>query len=259
MKSRLIQEKKLFGKDISLPSAYGSTVLLCLGLSVTTIILQMGVVIGIVSVARKPPPVLVQNQDGESLLVKGIPANSRDNKAISRFTGEVLTMMLSWSAYLPPETVEQSRKPRPDRGVKVQGEKQYVLPTSSWEASFALEPEFRQEFLPQLASFVPKAIFNGQAQTFYVPQFVGEPVSLGQGRWKLDVIGNIYLIEKNSQLKDSIPFNRTVYVRAITPMFKRGIPENSSHNQLAHKVAKIRSAALEIYAMTELEKKEIGQ
>ena len=70
MKSRLIQEKKLFGKDISLPSAYGSTVLLCLGIGFTTIILQIGVIIGIFAVARKPPPVLVQTQEGESLGVK---------------------------------------------------------------------------------------------------------------------------------------------------------------------------------------------
>ena len=260
MKSRLIQEKKLFGKDISLPSAYGSTVLLCLGVSVGTIVLQIGVLIGIFAVARKPPPVLVQTQSGDSLVVKDIPASSRDSKAISKFTGEVLTMMLSWSGYLPAETIEESTKPRLDRGITVEGENsKYVLPTSSWEASFAFEPEFRAEFLPKLAQFVPKAIFNGQAQTFYVPQFVGEPVSVGQGKWKLDVIGSIHVIGQNHQLKDSIPFNRTVYVRAITPMFKRGLPEASSHNQLAHKVLQIRSAALEIYAITDLEQKEIGQ
>ena len=260
MKSRLIQEKKLFGKDLSLQGAYGSTVLLCVGLSLGTIGLQIGVIIGIFFLARKPPPVLVQNQEGESLTVKGIPAYSRDSKAISRFTGEVLTMMLSWSGYLPPETLEERTKPKRDVGVKVQGDNQrYILPTASWEASFALEPEFRKEFLPSLAQFVPKAIFDGRVITFYVPQLVSEPISLGQGRWKLDVIGNIHIIEQNNQMKDSISFNRTVYVRAITPMFEGGIPNESKHNQLAHKVQKIRAAALEIYAITSLEKKEIGQ
>ena len=260
MKSRLIQEKKFLGKDISLPSAYGSTVLLCLGVSIATILLQIVVLISVFGVARKPPPVLVQRQDGESINVKGIPADSRDSKAISRFTGEVLTMMLSWSGYLPPETLEERTNPKPDVGVKVEGDnKQYVLPTSSWEASFALEPEFRKEFLPSLAQFVPKAIFDSRVRTFYVPRLIGEPISLGQGRWKLDVIGNIHIIDQKNQSIDSISFNRTVYVRAITPMFERGIPADSQHNQLAHQVAQIRAAALEIYAMTELEKKEIGQ
>ena len=118
MKNQLIQEKKLFGKDISLPSAYGSTVLLCLGVSAVTILLQIVVLISVFGVARKPPPVLVQRQDGESINVKGIPADSRDHKAISRFTGEVLTMMLSWSGYLPPETLAQRTSPQPDVGGK---------------------------------------------------------------------------------------------------------------------------------------------
>ncbi len=260
MKNQLIQEKKFFGKDISLPSAYGSTVLLCLGVSAVTILLQIVVLISVFGVARKPPPVLVQRQNGESINVKGISADSRDHKAISRFTGEVLTMMLSWSGYLPPETLAQRTKPQPDVGVKVEGDnKPYLLPTPSWEASFALEPEFRKEFLPKLAQFVPQAIFDGRVTTFYVPRFIGDPTSLGQGRWKLDVIGHIHIVEQNNQLKDSISFNRTVYVRAITPMFERGLPEESEHKELAQKVLQIRAAALEIYAITELEEKEIGQ
>ena len=260
MKNQLIQEKKFFGKDISLPSAYGSTVLLCLGVSAVSILLQIVVLISVFGVARKPPPVLVQRYDGESINVKGIPANSRDSQAISRFTGEVLTMLLSWSGYLPPETLAERTQPKRDVGVKVEGDnKQYVLPTSSWEASFALEPEFKKEFLPKLAQFVPQAIFDGRVRTFYAPQLIGEPISLGQGRWKLDVIGNIHIIEQNNQLRDSISFNRTVYVRAITPMFERGLPDESEHNKLALKVLQIRAAALEIYAITELEDKEIGQ
>ena len=96
----------------------------------------------------EPPPVLVQTQSGDSLVVKDIPASSRDSKAISKFTGEVLTMMLSWSGYLPAETIQESTKPRRDRGITVEGENsKYVLPTNSWEASFAFEPEFRAEFL----------------------------------------------------------------------------------------------------------------
>jgi hypothetical protein len=258
----LIEERKILGKDLSLPNAYASTVLLCVSLGVGSILLQLLVMVGIFFVASKPPPTLVQTIEGESFAVDGIPASGRDSKAIQRFTGETLTLMLSWSGFVPPETTELGATPKPDPGVKLsvkEDNQTYLLPTTSWEASFALEPEFRQEFLPKLAQFVPESIFQGQTTTFYVPTMIGKPIPIGTGRWKLDVVGTIYVVRANNKLGDLISFNRTIYVRAVTPMYQQGIPKESQNNQLAHKVADIRQAALEIYAITNLEDKEIGE
>ena len=102
LKSRLIGSKKLFGKDFSLPNAYGSTVVICLGLGVGTLFLQFINLLGVFMVAGKPPPTLVQTVKGESFTVRGIGATDRDPQAIKRFTGEIMTLMLSWSGYLPP-------------------------------------------------------------------------------------------------------------------------------------------------------------
>lgn len=262
MKSRLIGDKKIFGQELSLPNAYGTTVLICLGLGLGTLVLQVLVVMGMFLVARKSPPVLVQTVSGESLSVRGIGGDERDSVAIKRFTGEILTLMLSWSGYLPPETVQDTTTPKLDQGIKlrVEGDNtDYLLPTQSWEASFALEPQFRQEFLPKLAKFVPDSVFQGRSTVFYVPQMVGEPKKLGQGRWKLEVIGTLFVISDDNQLGTLIKFNRTVYVRAITPMFAQGIPRESKYPQLASKVAQFRQAALEIYAMTDLQEQEIGE
>ncbi len=260
MKSRLISSKKLFGPDFSLPNAYGSTVVICMGLGLGSLLLQGMVLLGVWMVARKPPPVLVQTQGGESFTVKGIGARQRDAESIKRFTGEILTLMLSWSGYLPPETIEESTSPKLDPGIKLTADnQQYLLPTQSWEASFAMEPEFREEFLPTLAQFVPESVFQGKTTVFYVPSLVGEPEKVGPGQWKVDVMGMLYVIRDDNQLGDLIPFNRTVYLRAITPMFERSLPLESHHPQLAQKVAEIRQAALEIYAIADLEEKEIGK
>ncbi len=260
MKSRLISSKKLFGLDFSLPNAYGSTVVICMGVGLGSLLLQVIVLLGVLAVARKPPPTLVQTANGESFTVRGIGAAERDAESIKRFTGEILTKMLSWSGYLPPKTPEESTRPQLDPGIKLTADnQQYLLPTQSWSASFAIEPEFRQEFLPTLAKFVPDSVFQGKTTVFYMPSLVGEPEKVGLGQWKVDVTGMLYVIGDDNQLGELIPFNRTVYLRAITPMFERSLPVESHHPQLAQKVARIRQAALEIYALTDLEDKEIGQ
>lgn len=195
---------------------------------------------------RKPAPTLVELRDGTSITVEARDPLARSPENIKNFTGATLTQLFSWSSVLPDESTGNVSI---DKGVPVSGKGVGGLrvPTPTYEASFALSESFRSTFVKKLAELVPRTVFRGDTRTLLTITRISEPVETEPGSWKLDVVASLITFSERDRVGKSIPFNKTVYVRAVYPQsFSR------SEDDTARLVARIRGRGLEIYRITDL-------
>jgi hypothetical protein len=69
--------------------------------------------------SKKAPPTLVQLETGKSIKVASIGSLERTPQVVLRFVSDTMTLMMNWSGTLPPSTVEEAAKPKPDPGVDI--------------------------------------------------------------------------------------------------------------------------------------------
>jgi hypothetical protein len=167
--------------------------------------------------SRKAPPSLVQLETGQSVKVAPIGSLERTPQVVLRFVSDTMTLMMNWSGTLPPATVEEATKPKPDPGVSIgeQGLRGGKVASGAWLASQALSSDFRKEFLKVLASITPPGVFKGRTQVVLVPLSIQAPVKISSGKWKVKMIANLTIFDQGSNLGDVIPFNKEIFVRAV--------------------------------------------
>ncbi|MBF2050775.1 MAG: hypothetical protein IGS54_26000 [Elainella sp. C42_A2020_010] len=204
---RKSQRFKLHSSDI-LPLAF-------VGLSIGVVFLTVAFIwlaIGVSKLANQPPPTLVQQVDGRAYVVRAEDYNHREPEVIRKTVSDWAVMTFSWGS-LPGKQERET-----DPGVQVKGRRH--VPTSAWEASFLLAPDFRDTFLSDLAEkVIPTGVFEGQVAGVLVPQTVSPPQLAGTGRWKVDMVATRIIFDSTNPSGYSIPFNRTFYVKAIDPPY----------------------------------------
>lgn len=201
--------------------------------------------------SRKAPPTLVQLVDGTAIKTAPLDAPDRSPETIRTFVAQTLAMLLNWSGKLPPQTTAEAQTPKPDPGMPVDAlrSRDRRVATAAWQASFALSETFRAEFLKKLAELTPAGIFNGESQVAWVPVEISNPEKVAEGRWKIRVVANLVIFNKQDSVGQAISFNKEVFVQAIdTP----NPPQDTTH--LAKAIYAIRQAGLEIYAIRDLER-----
>lgn len=202
---RKSQRFKLDSSDI-LPLAFVGLSTGVMFLTVAFIWLAMGVS----KLANQPPPTLVQQVNGRAYRVRTEDYFHREPEVIRKAVSDWAVMTFSWGNLPGKQSGEI------DPGVQVKGRKR--VPTSAWEASFLLAPNFRDRFLSDLAEkVIPVGLFEGQVAGVLVPQTVSPPQLAGHGRWKVDMVATRILFDSTNPSGYSIPFNRTFYVRAVEP------------------------------------------
>jgi len=203
--------------------------------------------------SHQKAPTLVQMQDGQAIRVAAMGSQERSPETIRRFINDTLLLMFNWSGSLPATTAEEASQPKADPGLPVEIERgKRKVATASWQASFAFSEEFRQDFLQRVAELTPPEVFSGTTQVVIVVNHVSEPEAVGEGRWKLDVVAHLYVFSETNALGDAIPFNREVFVEAVTAP---AVPDGET--PLEQAVYSIRQAGLQIYAIRELQREEL--
>ncbi len=194
---------------------------------------------------KKAPPSLVQLETGKSIKVAPLDSLERTPQVILRFVSDTMTLMMNWSGTLPPSTVEEAAKPKPDPGVNIRNRR--LVASAAWQASYALSEDFRKEFLQVLASITPSGVFQGKTQVVLVPLSIQSPIKIADGKWKVKMIANLTVFAQERNLGEIIPFNKEIFVRAVVP------PESPNQvDGLAAVIYQVRSSGLEIYAIRDL-------
>lgn len=192
-------------------------------------------------VVKSRIPSLVELNDGTTIRVA--PGKERSAQTISVFTGKVMYRLMSWNSILPSSSSSNPATPRQDEGVEVGGR----VTTSTWEASFALSQDFRQQFLEELAQSTPPEVFSGNTQTILDIRHLSQPQEITSGKWRQNMVANLVVFRGQKQDGKAIPFNKTIFIRTVETAL---LPKNSS--RLQKTVYKARKDGLEIYKIQEL-------
>lgn len=207
------QRFKLDSTDI-LPLAFAG---LSFGVFILAIV-TFWLAVSFSKLSTQKPPTLVQQVDGNAFTARSADYQYREPTVIRRTVSNWAVMTFTWGK-LPGQT-----KPQIDPGKEVaidasrQRHDRRRIPTSAWEASFLLAPDFRDAFLQKLATeIVPDGVFRGQVAAVLVPQNFSDPESTGAGHWRIHMIATRIVFDDTNPAGQSIPFNRTIYVKAIDP------------------------------------------
>lgn len=227
-------------------------ILVNLAISGAGILLHLLVAANTIRIANKPVPSQVQLSSGEAIATKAVDKNHREEIVITNFVNKVLTALYTANGYIPPKTPEEGSKPITDPGVVIKGKsgKGKRITTSAYEASFALNPQIRKDFLENMVEVIPQTIFSQGKQLIFVPSHISPPIPIKgkPGRWKVNVVANLYVFQNGKSLNKAIAFNKEVYLKAVDPpKFDKEV--SSSITRL---IEDYRQAGLEISEMREL-------
>jgi hypothetical protein len=261
--SVMLNSAKNVGKVTRLKVNKGSsgfTALLALssvGLSGLALILHVVSLGSIINIAKKPAPSLVQLVDGQAIEVAAIDSNDRSLKTIQSFTTESLSMLMSWTNELPvangePKVVDQGSL------VKIKDGSDKRITTATFQSSFLLSDDLRDEALKILADMTPAEVFGGTVKTSLKYQHVTIPVPVDNsqgGKWKINVIATLIKYQQGRGDTVQIPFNKEVIVRAVdTPPLPKG---GKFANEIEAVIYSIRRSGLEIVSMKDIEAGDI--
>jgi hypothetical protein len=199
--------------------------------------------------SRKEPPSLVQLETGKSIKVAPIGSLERTPQVILHFVSDTMTLMMNWSGTLPPTTVEEAAKPKPDPGIDIRSlsNGRSKVTSSAWQASHAFSEDFRKEFLQIVAEITPPGVFKGTTQVVLVPLSLQPPIKIAEGKWKVKMVANLSIFDQRNNLGEVIPFNKEIFVQSVEA------PEiPTTIYGLAAAIYQVRASGLEIYAIRDL-------
>lgn len=201
---------------------------------------------------RKPLN-FVQIIDGQP--INNLDELARDPQAIRQFVSKTMISMFNWSGTLPPQTIEEVAKPKPDPGILVRtpnGGSQKVT-TSSWVASFAISEDFRKGFLSVVADMTPPEVFASNSNQVMTAQLVIKrvypPVQIAPGQWRVGMVADLIQKKQVDGQRLITPFNKDLLVRAVD-YFPYPLSTNSTALQKA--IYSSRTDKLEIYEIRNL-------
>jgi hypothetical protein len=206
----------------------------------------------LLDIAKKPAPSLVQLVDGQAIEVGAIDSKDRSLKTVQSFTTESLTMLMGWTNDLPVANGEAKVF---DEGSLVKtknGDKR--ITTTTFQSSFLLSDDLRDEALKILAEMTPPEVFEGKVKTSLKYQHVTIPIPVdnkSSGKWKINVIATLIKYQQGRGDTVQVPFNKEIIVRAIdTPSLPKG---GKFANEIESLIYSIRRSGLEIVSMKDLE------
>jgi hypothetical protein len=176
---------------------------------------------------KSKEPSLVQLADGSTLTVESKQNLERNPETIRRFVGETMTLMFTWSQKQPPKMVWQI-------------------------GSDLIANNFKDKFKSQLINLNPGNQFENISigtENVLILQKVSQPTQIGEGKWKVEIIGNSLLFGSSDKLGKSVPFNKQILVRAID---KQATTLPDAASPLYSAVYRLGEARLQLYNMCEI-------
>lgn len=189
--------KKLNTTDTQGKGKFASLMAINTILGITSFLLIGLTAINSIRIANKPAPSLVQLNTGEAIQVEALPSNHREDQVIQTFVSNSLTSLFTFNGILPPTTPEEALKPTPDPGIEITNPKTRQtsrIATSTYEASFALASDQREDFLYHMVEVTPQTVFSEGNQVVFVPSNISKPIAVKgkSGEWQVDVVATLF-------------------------------------------------------------------
>jgi hypothetical protein len=208
------------------------------------IVLGLLILIFLAIVVGRSAPTYITRGNGETENLEFFTGNSRSPSLIKFYAEKTITNIYTWRNTLP------EKGSPPDPGIQVDGGKK--IPTTAFKYTLALEPKFANSFRKQLSELISiNQRGDGQTQTAYLVEHVGEPESIGSGQWKVKVIGN-QLIQSPGQNPITMPINVELTVKAVPSPNLSDVTRKYSDAGLAKAAAAARAEGLEILAISNI-------
>jgi hypothetical protein len=213
-------------------------------------------------IASKPAPVLVQTADGKSMKVMALEGNQRSPQVIKDSVTIMLSKLFTWRNFLTPINSEELVNPKPDPGIAIPARNGFLggkIPTEVWQATFSLSPDFQTSYLYVLAKMVSDAgIYNtsGGAQVSLELRDVGNPISVGDGTWRVPIVADLTKLDAVTKLPTRVQFNKDIFVQAV-PVPHIREEGTVLQKSLSQMTAEAKASGLQIYAMRDSERPEL--
>lgn len=161
---------------------------------------------------RQNSSVLVQLSTGESIQAEHKPAHYRSAASIQNFVRSTFMALYTWPGSLPDENgqliVDQGQEIQTDSGV-------LRLPSRAYVATYALAEDFQHPFRETLANMIPSAVYDGSMEAVLLIDQLSQPTQVAAGRWQLDIVASLKLVDSTTQKASYIPYNRRITVIAV--------------------------------------------
>ena len=118
------------------------------------------------------------------------------------------------------------------------------MTTSDFDAGLACSEDFRAKLLEGIAESTPESVFEGKTQSMLVIKYLSEPKKIAEGRWQLQMVANLVMLQDGKGVGKPTSFNRNIFVRAVEPPL---LPKKAT--KLQQQMYKARQNGLEIYLM----------
>jgi hypothetical protein len=200
------------------PSLLPILLLLAVTIGSLSIVSSIVTVGAIIFNSSQKVPSYVMDADGNRYPIRLKPA-SANAKHARQYASRKVYEIFDWRGVLPPspDKPEELTIPKRDPGVPIKiGENTTRSITSStWKAALAFEDPFASGFIPQLAKLTPSEVFQGKAQGVFSPMATDIPENLGQGKWRVRVVGVLMLFENGDNKPYQTPIKYDVFLREV--------------------------------------------
>jgi hypothetical protein len=238
------KDRLLSGKGASTLSTnplIGGFLLISLGLQGLAIFISLLVVGGLYSVSNKPNPAVIQLANGGSSQIGFYEGKDRPLPVVKQFALSTVSKLFNWSGTIKSLDLNVQDDP----GVEIKGGGK--IPTPVYEAGFALSEDFRPAFLTEIGKLVSEGkIFTKTSEVVFIPKVVTDPQPLGEGKWKVIIVGNRMVFDTvSNKLGEAMPFSKELYISAVPVPFIRA----GTKDDISVKIARTRATGLEITGM----------
>ena len=191
-------------------------------------------------------PTFITRGNGETETLEFFTGNDRSPTLIKFFAQKTMSGIYTWRNTLP----EQGNIPDP--GIAVEGGRK--IPTTAYRYTLALEPEFANSYRKELSELQSIVQGNGNSgvQTAYIVEQIGEPESLGSGKWKIKVAGTQLIVNNNNEQPRKLNINVEMIVRAVVPPLLSEVTSKYKDIGIAKAAQLARAEGLEVISITNI-------
>ena len=191
-------------------------------------------------------PTFITRGNGETETLEFFTGNDRSPTLIKFFAQKTMSGIYTWRNTLP----EQGNIPDP--GIAVEGGRK--IPTTAYRYTLALEPEFANSYRKELSELQSIVQGNGNSgvQTAYIVEQIGEPESLGSGKWKIKVAGTQLIVNNNKEQPRKLNINVEMIVRAVVPPLLSEVTRKYEDIGIAKAAQLARAEGLEVISITNI-------
>ncbi len=221
------------------PNVLPIIVVINLGLTVLVLLMLFFQGATLFSLAKQPPPALVQMVDGKSIVGQSVEWDLRTEATIHSFIEEILPLLRWESNKLPKEFATAGE----NKLIKVPLLRDVSVSRINYAASFALSNGFMKAYLQSLPKLYNDHSKQDIKEVVLQISSLAPPqeVKTNPRQWTVDTIATLKYFSEGNELVDIEPYNTRIHLKAVRqPKF---VMEATPAERL---VNGIRAAGLEI-------------